>query len=159
MRSPAILVVPALLGLAACNAQEAEVDGLQDSAEGAVPDAGPAISDEGDPGNGDPDKADDSQLALAETAWRVIGEDGAIYTTLLDADGTYRDLRNGDALQSGEWERKEDGRLCFTPEAEDRSGECWELGEQDKDGKLRATDSNDRAVELRQVTYIAPAEI
>ena len=49
--------------------------------------------------------AEDTSLPgdFAETAWRITSEDGARYTTYLDRDGSYRDLRNGDLWQEGQW--------------------------------------------------------
>lgn len=96
-----------------------------------------------------------SGVALANSAWRVSGEDGAIYTSFLDADGGYRDLKNGDPWQDGTWERLADGRLCFMPSDEGRAGDCWTLGKEKADGALPATSDAGRKVRLQRVTYIA----
>ena len=106
-----------------------------------------------------PAEEKDESVRMAETAWRVVGEDGAIYTTFFDPGGVYRDFKNGEPLQSGTWERREDGRLCFTPESEELGGECWTNDELDTDGTMRTTSDSGRTIELRQVTYIAPAEV
>jgi hypothetical protein len=98
-------------------------------------------------------------LDMAETAWRVTGEDGAIYTSFLDPDGAYRDFKNGDLWQTGQWKRVGDGRLCFTPDDEERSGECWTNDPPVDGGTMRTTSDTGRTVELRQVAYIAPAEV
>ena len=98
------------------------------------------------------------RLALAGTAWRVDGEDGGVYTTYLDPDGTYRDFRNGDPLQEGTWEEVSEGRLCFTPSEEGRSGECWANERQKKDGTMRTTSDSGLTVEVRQVTYVAASQ-
>ncbi|MEE1876577.1 hypothetical protein [Altererythrobacter litoralis] len=100
-------------------------------------------------------KPSTADIAMANTAWRVTGEEGAIYTTFLDPDGRYRDLKNGDPWQEGTWERLADGRLCFTPEDETRSGACWTLGKESDEGTMRVTSDAGREVELQQVTYIA----
>ena len=66
---------------------------------------------------------------FAATAWRALAADGARYTTYLDQDGTYRDLRNGDPWQTGEWTYAdgEDGkRLCLRPDADTGIERCWE---------------------------------
>lgn len=96
------------------------------------------------------------ELALVNTAWRVTGEDGAIYTTFFDAEGAYRDTKNGDPWADGAWERLADGRLCFEPSDEGRTGACWTLGKHKKDGTMRVTDDSGREVLLQQVTYLAP---
>ena len=97
-------------------------------------------------------------LTLAETAWRASGEDGAVFTTYLDADGTYRDHKNGEPLQDGEWEEVSQGRICFTPAKDETSGECWALEKPDAEGVMRATNDAEKVIELRRVTYVAPQE-
>lgn len=97
-------------------------------------------------------------LTLAESGWLVVGEDGAVYTTMLDPEGTYRDFRNGEPLQTGEWEKREAGELCFIPSDEGKAGDCWTLGELERDNTVRATDSEDRPVELRKISYVGPGE-
>lgn len=99
-----------------------------------------------------------TSLTLAESGWLVVGEDGAVYTTMLDPDGSYRDFRNGDPLQSGEWEKRESGELCFIPSEDGKAGDCWTLGQLERDNTVRATDSEDRPVELRKISYVGPGE-
>lgn len=99
-----------------------------------------------------------SMPAMAQTAWRVLGEDGAIYTTMFDAPGNYRDFKNGEALQSGSWEERNDGKLCFAPADADRIGECWEIGMMAGEDTLRVTSDAGKTIELKKVTYIAPAK-
>jgi len=96
------------------------------------------------------------RIAMAETAWLVIGRDGAVYTTQFDGDGTYRDYRNGEFLQSGTWRRREDGLLCFSPAKRDRQGACWETQGLAEDGTMPALDPDGRAIELRRVSYRPP---
>ena len=92
---------------------------------------------------------------MSGTAWRTVGEDGAILSTFLDADGRFRDFRNGDPMQEGSWDQPQEGRLCFTPEAEDRLGECWTLGKLRKNGEMRATSDTGLEIKLRQIAYVA----
>jgi len=96
------------------------------------------------------------RLAMAETGWLTIGRDGSVYTTQFDADGTYRDYRNGEFLQEGKWRRSEDGLLCFTPATQDRPGACWETLGLEDDGTMRARDADGRAIQLRRVSYLPP---
>ena len=96
---------------------------------------------------------------FAATAWRVVAEDGARYTTMLDADGTYRDLRNGDPWQTGAWTYSdgEQGKfLCFTPEDEGGVERCWEPGRMTGD-TMRATGDSGTNIELERVDYEPPA--
>ena len=101
---------------------------------------------------------------FSETAWRVMAEDGARYITYIDADGTYRDLRNGNPWQQGSWtfDKAQDGGgdsdlLCFVPDAEDASERCWEPGRL-QDNELIVTSGGARRVSLEKVTYVAPED-
>ena len=97
-----------------------------------------------------------TDVTLAESGWLVVGEDGAVYTTMLDSDGTYRDFRNGEEFQSGEWQKRDSDELCFVPSEAGKAGDCWTLGALDQNNTMRATDSEDRTVELRKISYVGP---
>ena len=144
-------LLASVLLLAGCNPPPEEAAGESAPAAAAASAAGDATSSESPAASPTPE-----QLALVNTAWRVSGEDGATYTTMFDADGQYRDLKNGEPWQQGGWERLADGRLCFEPSDETRAGACWTLGEEKQDGKMRARSDTGREIELQQVTYIAP---
>lgn len=95
---------------------------------------------------------------FADTAWRSVSEDGARYTTMLDRDGTYRDLRNGDPWQQGSWTYAEDENrkeLCFVPDAENGVERCWTPGRMEDD-TLIATGRGERRIELQRVDYQPP---
>lgn len=111
----------------------------------------------GDSASKEPD-APVAMPVMARTGWRVQGEDGSIYTTFFDAGGVYRDFKNGEPIQEGTWEERLDGKLCFTPSADGRIGECWELAPVDIDGMMKPVSDAGKTIELRQVTYIAPSE-
>ncbi len=134
----------ALVGLAACTPAADEVGGTDDTAavERGV--------DESD--NPAPD-------TFGGTAWRVTAEDGARYVTLLDADGAYRDLRNGDPWQTGNWTYA-DGpggkQLCFVPDHENGLERCWQPG-RISDDTMVATGPGERRIELTRVEYRPPA--
>ena len=94
------------------------------------------------------------------TAWRAVAADGARYTTYLDADGTYRDLRNGDPWQTGSWTYsvvERDKRLCFIPEPDSGIERCWEPGRM-SGGKMKATNDDGVSIELERVDYRPPAD-
>ncbi|WP_427964256.1 hypothetical protein [Altererythrobacter sp.] len=138
-----LLPIPAIsLALAACN-PPADSGGVA-AEQSATPEPSGTATSSAKP------------VTMAETGWLVVGRDGSILTTYLDADDTYRDLRNGQPLQTGQWTRSNDGELCFTPDAEDRAGDCWTLGKPGDDGTLRATDTAGLEIELRQIPYQAP---
>ncbi|MEQ8411822.1 MAG: hypothetical protein RIB52_09730 [Erythrobacter sp.] len=109
-----------------------------------------------DDGGASEAEAEAERTAMAGTGWLAIGEDGSVYTTYFDADGTYRDFANGAFLQQGAWRRREDGQLCFMPEAADRLGACWDTQGMEDDGTMRALDADGRAIELRRVNYLPP---
>ena len=95
------------------------------------------------------------------TAWRAVAADGARYTTYLDADGTYRDLRNGDPWQTGSWRYSEEEgsgkRLCLRPDDENGVERCWEPDRM-RNGVMRAENDAGTVIELESVTYALPVE-
>lgn len=144
------LLLPAPLLLAACG--DAEVLSPAATATGS----GSAGEEDGSGESEAGDEADNERTAMAGTGWLAVGEDGSVYTTHFDPDGTYRDYRGGAFLQQGTWRRREDGRLCFTPAAENRFGACWDTQGLEEDGTMRALDADGRAIELRRVAYLPP---
>ncbi len=141
-----LAAMAAALMMGACTPQESADTGADSGADetGA---AVPAASSGAPP----PDQ-------FSGTAWRAIAEDGARYTTYLDAGGRYRDLRNGDPWHSGGWTFNDiDGQvLCFTPDGERAEQSCWMPDTIDGD-TLYASNRAGRRIELRQVDYVAPA--
>ena len=87
--------------------------------------------------------------------------DGARYTTYLDQDGTYRDLRNGDPWQTGSWRYSEEEgngkRLCLRPDDENGVERCWEPDRM-RNGVMRAENDAGTVIELESVTYALPVE-
>lgn len=136
-------IVP--LALAACSAgndQEADPAPVSESDFGAAPSDAPAPE------------------AFAGTAWRAIARDGARYTTYLDTDGRYRDLRNGDPWHSGSWrylEGEDNRRLCLKPDDENGLERCWEPGRMSGE-TMRAESDSGTLIELERVDYQPPAD-
>ena len=133
-------LIPMML-LASCSAPPEGGDSVEEEAAGA----GQTASD-----------SSGSDIVFAESGWLVVGEDGAVYTTMLDPDGTYRDFRDGEALDTGTWQKRDDGELCFTPAKEGRTGECWALGKLEEGGTVRATADSGLETILTRVAYNAP---
>lgn len=129
-------------------------------AEPAADDAGSASDGGGDPASAQSAGNGASQaIAMVQTGWLTVGSDGAVQTTFFDADGRYRDYRNGEAIGSGGWSRRADNRLCLEPDQ--GLGDCWETGPLASDGTAIATNSDGMQIEIRQVTYLpaqAPGE-
>ncbi|UYH54738.1 hypothetical protein N6L26_11940 [Qipengyuania sp. SS22] len=130
----------------------------------ALPACTPA-SDEGDSAALTPQQVvspsgEPAPEVFAATAWRAVAADGARYTTYLDADGTYRDLRNGDPRQTGSWSYsavERDKRLCFIPTPATGVERCWEPGRM-SGGTMKATNDDGVSIELERVEYRPPAE-
>ena len=143
MRLAASLICGMALAVAACS-PSAEIEG--ESATDAAPQSAATPS-----GKPLPD-------SFAGTAWRVMADDGARYVTMLDADGRYRDLRNGDAWQEGGWtaaEGPEGKQICLTPDAQGGIETCWVAGRMRGDTMI-ATGPEDRRIELTRVDYVGP---
>ena len=139
-RVRAICAAPlfALASLAAC---AGETEAPADAPEGASSDA--------------ETEATASQMVIgAESGWLTIGTDGAVQTTFLDTGARYRDFRNSELLAEGTWEVREDGALCFEPDA--GRGDCWEIGAADENGAAVATNSDGKVIEIKRVTYLPP---
>ncbi|MEM6856917.1 MAG: hypothetical protein AAF559_03525 [Pseudomonadota bacterium] len=94
-------------------------------------------------------------LVMAETAWLSVSEEGVVYTTFLDPDGRYRDVRDGEIAYQGTWEQNASSELCFSPDT--GIGACWEHGAPGLDGVMRATNRAGRSVEVKRISYIPPA--
>jgi len=93
-------------------------------------------------------------ILMADTGWLSVGSDGAVQTTLFDPDGRYRDFRNGEAADSGAWQQRPDGSICFTPDT--GQGDCWTTDGLEADGSAVVTSASGKRVEIKQITYTAP---
>lgn len=95
---------------------------------------------------------------FAATAWRSVSAEGARFSTYLDPDGRYRDLRNGDPWQTGTWRYDSDAGslLCLKPDADNGVERCWKPGSMRKN-VMQATDQDERRIELEKIDYQAPA--
>ena len=139
--TPGLLAVPALtlaLTLAGCTGEPADGGGTSALSESPTPEAAPSSS----------------ELAVAQTGWLSIGADGAVQTTFFDADGRYRDLRNGEPFAQGGWEQRPDGSICFEPD--EGAGACWMTGAPDAAGEIIVTSTDGKAIAIRRITYMAP---
>lgn len=140
-------LAPLLALTAACAPQETTGSGEE------APEAGDAATPAAD--------ASEAPDRMSETAWRTQAEDGARFVTYLDADGTYRDMRNGDPWQQGAWNYAEgpDGKeICFRPDHEDGVERCWLPG-RTKDGTLVVTGPEGLRIELERAEYQAPEAV
>lgn len=137
------VLLTTVLALAACTPAEESSAGDEESAAAELSDTS---SDQTAPDT------------LQSTAWRVTAPDGARYVTMLDAGGTYRDLRNGDPWQEGSWTYSDgrDGKqICLEPDHEEGVERCWQPSRMEDDTMI-ATSSEDRRIELTRVEYSAP---
>ncbi|MEO0588923.1 MAG: hypothetical protein AAFZ11_00035 [Pseudomonadota bacterium] len=116
--------------------------------------------DEAEPASDPSSPSDASELSaeslvMAETAWLSVSEEGAVYTTFLDPDGRYRDLRDGQIVHTGSWQQNASSELCFSPD--NGTGACWEHGSPGLDGVMRATNRAGRSIEVKRITYTPQA--
>ncbi|WP_298307139.1 hypothetical protein [uncultured Erythrobacter sp.] len=96
-------------------------------------------------------------MLMADTGWLSVGSDGSVQTTFLDTGGRYRDFRNGVAMDTGDWEQRPDGSVCFSPDA--GQGGCWSADQPEKDGSIIVTSADGKRVEIKPITYTAPPAI
>ena len=92
------------------------------------------------------------------SAWRATAADGARFTTLLDPEGRYRDLRNGDPWQAGSWELDGEERLCFLPDGDDGVLRCWQPERMDGRDVMIASNESGRRIRLERADYSPPDE-
>lgn len=144
MRKVLMIAVTCGLGLAACTQQAEESSG------------DPEASDRQQAG--EEAKGGRIPANFAETAWLARASDGTRFVTHFDADGTYRDIRNGEFLQSGNWTYA-DGpsgkQICLEPDVENSVKMCWQPDKMDGDTMI-ATGAGDRRIELQRFAYVAP---
>lgn len=120
------------------------------SGEAATPSA--SASEAGDAADGG--EKETAVLVFAESGWLTVGADGGVQTTFLDADGRYRDLRNGEQVAQGSWQQRPDGSLCFEPDT--GFGACWTIEPLEDDGSAIAVNGEGKRIEVRRVSYIGP---
>ena len=121
---------------------------------GSEPDAGEPASASGPSSEGT--ELSPESLVMAETAWLSVSEEGAVFTTFLDPDGRYRDLRDGQIVHTGSWEQNASSELCFSPDS--GAGACWKHGAPGLDGVMRATNGVGRSIEVKRITYTPRAD-
>ena len=70
----------------------------------------------------------------------VTMADGMKFTSVLNADGTYTDTdADGKVTESGTWEERPDGKVCFDSEGGDDTVICFTAGEEQADGTIVVT--------------------
>jgi hypothetical protein len=65
--------------------------------------------------------------------------DGTPTVAVLKPDGTYTDTQDGEVIESGTWEDRDDGKTCFDPEGDEAPSVCYTIGETAADGTFVAT--------------------
>ena len=72
--------------------------------------------------------------------YEVTMKDGMMFTSVLNADGTYQDTAaDGTVQEEGTWEDRPDGKTCFDSEGGDDKVICFTVGEAAADGSMTAT--------------------
>ena len=129
-----------LLGFAGCAPAEDAAEGNSSAEATETPESAAENSSEA--------------ILMADTAWLSVGSDGSVQTTFIDPGGRYRDFRNGVAADTGSWEGRPDGTVCFTPD--EGRGDCWSSSALEEDGSALVTSAEGKRVEIKRITYIAP---
>lgn len=119
--------------------------------------------------------ADEPEEAVAEETVVETGEatgspagtyeatlaDGSTITQTINEDGTYRDVANGEEVESGNW-RTDGDQLCFDPEGDEPEA-CFTGGDPAADGSFDVMDGDGnvtmtvRKVEAPATMDAAPA--
>ena len=156
---PLALSAPIAVALALASCSQDEVETPQEDASAGVEEPTQSAAEMAEmPDPATPDESDPPE-ELIRTAWRVEGEDGARYTTYIDEDGSYRDLKNGDLWQTGSWSRSEgDDSLCLTPDTENARTMCWQPVRMEGNRAMIVKSDADRTVRLEKVDYRFPDE-
>ena len=77
--------------------------------------------------------------------------DGTPTTAVLMDDGTYSDTQNGEVIEAGTWQERDDGKVCFDPEGDDTPDTCFTIGETAADGTFVATPDEGEPLTIRKV--------
>lgn len=140
----------AILALAGCAPDDAGSEGSSESEASETPSEAGAGEETGGTAIAS------RPMLVANTGWLSVGADGSVQTTFLDADGRYRDFRNGVAADTGSWERRPDGAFCMQPDA--GKSACWSADRPAKDGSIMVSSDDAKRVELKPITYSPPAD-
>ena len=83
--------------------------------------------------------------------YEVKHADRTVSRTVLNADGTYRDLAaNGKITAKGKW-TVTDGKTCFAPSAKGAKGMCFKEAAPGKNGSFTATPDKGKPVTVTPV--------
>ncbi len=81
--------------------------------------------------------------------YEVKHADGTVTSTILNADGTYRDLAaNGKLAAKGKWNVTA-GKTCFAPSTKGAQAMCFKESPPAKDGSFKATPDKGKPVMVR----------
>lgn len=140
----------AILALAGCTPDDAGSEGPSEAEASEAPSDAEAGEDTGAAATAS------RPMLVANTGWLSVGADGSVQTTFLDADGRYRDFRNGVVSDTGSWERRPDGAFCLQPDAGKNA--CWTADRPAKDGSVVVSSDFGKRIELKPISYTPPAE-
>ena len=106
----------------------------------------------------EPATAETAEVAAeaAPSSWagnyEVTMADGTTFMAMLNADGTYQDMdAEGAVTESGSWEERPDGKVCFDPAGDDTPATCFAIGETKEDGSFVATPDQGEPLTIRKV--------
>ncbi len=103
------------------------------------------------------EESDDPVPAATEVAsegWTGVYEfetGGQKTTSTLMADGTFTDRVGGEVVQSGQWEERPDGKVCFDPLGDEAAVACYAAGEIAADGTMLVTPDEGEPLTVRKI--------
>ncbi len=81
-------------------------------------------------------------------------EDGNEWSSVISADGTYRDMRGGATVETGTWQET-DGLTCFTKDLAQNEAaqapDCFAIGNVNEDGQVLVVDIDGRGSLIQKV--------
>ena len=100
------------------------------------------------------DAAEESDDPVPTEGWTGVYEfetGGQKTTSTLMADGTFTDTVGGEVVQSGQWEERPDGKVCFDPVGDEAAVACYAAGEIAPDGTMLVTPDEGEPLTVRRI--------
>ncbi|GAA0279815.1 hypothetical protein GCM10009127_21160 [Alteraurantiacibacter aestuarii] len=110
-------------------------------------------------GDADVDEAPVEEVAVAEVSpyagtYTGTMDDGSVWSSVLNEDGTYADTEAGEVTETGLW-ADSDGQVCFTPDVaegeEPEATSCYSMGEVAEDGSVVITNAEGEESTIQKV--------
>lgn len=110
-------------------------------------------------GDADVEEAAVEEVAVAEVSsaagtYTGTSEEGSVWSSVLNDDGTYQDTEDGEVTETGSWSDS-DGQVCFVPDVaegeEPEATSCFTMGEVAEDGRVVITNAEGEEMTIQKV--------